>query len=401
VTTPDDPDRDDEDGANPFAGLPMFGDIARMMQGQGPLNWDIARQFAAMAASGGVSEANVDPKVRMELDELARIADMQVQQVTDLPTAVEGRPVSLVVMTPGTWAQRTLDDYRPLVTELATSLGQRGDMGELDDDATDPMAQMFAGLSKMMAPSMLGMAVGSMVGHLAARAFGQYDLPIPRPRGSELLIVPQTIDAFAEDWSLPLDELRLWVCLQEITAHAVLAVPHLRDALESQVRRHVAGFRPDASAIADRLGAVDLGDADALQALQKTLGDPEVLLGAVQTPEQRAALPYLDALVSVIVGYVDHAVDTGAAHLLGNPGQVAEAVRRRRIESSPDDVFVSKLLGLTLSRQQVDRGRAFVAGVVERAGDDGLRQLFESADSIPTPNEVDAPGLWLARLELE
>jgi putative hydrolase len=400
VTTPDDPDRDD-DASNPFAGLPMFADIARMMQGQGPLNWDIARQFAAMAASGGTTEANVEPRVRLELEELARIADMQVQQVTELPTAIDGKPVTLLVTTPGTWAQRTLDDYRPLVTELATSLGQRGDESELDeDDATDPMAQMFAGLSKMMAPSMLGMAVGSMVGHLASRAFGQYDLPIPRPRSSELLVVPQTIDAFADDWSLPVAELRLWVCLQEITAHAVLAVPHLREALEGYVRRHVAGFRPDSSVIADRLGSVDLGDADAMQALQQTLGDPEVLLGAVQTPEQRAALPYLDALVSVIIGYVDHAVDLGAAHLLGNPGQVAEAVRRRRIESSPDDVFVSKLLGLTLTRQQVDRGRAFVDGVVERAGDEGLRQLFDSADSIPTPNEVDAPGLWLARLEL-
>jgi len=97
-------------------------------------------------------------------------------------------------------------------------------------------------------------------------------------------------------------------------------------------------------------------------------------------------------------GIVTSAVAPSLSH--ATPRQVAEAVRRRRIESSPDDVFVSKLLGLSLTRQQVDRGRAFVTGVVERAGDEGLRQLFDSADSIPTPNEVDAPGLWLARLEL-
>ena len=29
---------------------------------------------------------------------------------------------------------------------------------------------------------MMGMAAGSMVGHLARASFGQYDLPIPRPR---------------------------------------------------------------------------------------------------------------------------------------------------------------------------------------------------------------------------
>ena len=42
------------------------------------------------------------------------------------------------------------------------------------------MAQMMAGLSKMMAPAMLGMAVGSMTGDLAQRRFGVHDLPIPR-----------------------------------------------------------------------------------------------------------------------------------------------------------------------------------------------------------------------------
>ena len=62
---------------------------------------------------------------------------------------------------------------------------------------------MMAGLSQMMAPAMLGMAVGSMVGQLAKRAFGQYDLPIPRPAAAELVLVPATIDAFAEEWSCP------------------------------------------------------------------------------------------------------------------------------------------------------------------------------------------------------
>ena len=59
------------------------------------------------------------------------------------------------------------------------------------------MAQMMAGLGKMMAPAMLGMSVGSMVGNLARSAFGVYDLPIPRATPS-LVFVPATIDAFAD-----------------------------------------------------------------------------------------------------------------------------------------------------------------------------------------------------------
>jgi putative hydrolase len=392
VSTPEEPDPQ-----NPFAGIPMFGEMMRMLQSQGPISWDLARQFAMTTATQGAAEQNVDPVVRISFQDLGRVAEMHVQNLTGLPTTVAGRAVEIVPTTPGIWAQRTLDAYRPLVNELATSLGQRPAAGTGDDD--DPAFAMMAGLSSMLTPAMLGMAIGSMVGQLAARAFGQYDLPIPREQRGELLVVAATVDAFAADWSLPVDEMRLWVCLQELAAHAVLNVAHVRDHVSGLVRRHVAGFRPDPSAVMDKLGSLDLGDADAMSALQRTLGDPEVLLGAVQTPEQRAQLPLLDAIVSVIVGYVDHIVDRAAATLIGSSGRIAEAARRRRVEASPEDVFVERLFGLTLTRSQVERGRNFVQGVLERAGDDGLQQLFRSAAELPTPAEVDAPGLWLARIE--
>ena len=76
-------------------------------------------------------------------------------------------------------------------------------------------------------------------------------------------------------------------------------------------------------------------------------------------------------------------------------------MRRRRIETSPDDVFVERLLGLHLTRQQVERGRAFIAGVIERGGAAAANQLLDVDGALPTPAELDAPGLWLARLEID
>jgi uncharacterized protein (DUF2342 family) len=76
-------------------------------------------------------------------------------------------------------------------------------------------------------------------------------------------------------------------------------------------------------------------------------------------------------------------------------------VRRRRVDSAPHDLFVQRLLGIHLDRALVARGRAFVAGVVERAGNGGLQPLLTDPSASPTPAEVDAPGLWLARIELE
>jgi uncharacterized protein (DUF2342 family) len=37
---------------------------------------------------------------------------------------------------------------------------------------------------------------------------------------------------------------------------------------------------------------------------------------------------------------------------------------------------------------------------VERAGEPGLARLWESAWELPTPAELEAPGLWLARIDL-
>jgi putative hydrolase len=390
-------DGDLPSGDNPFAGMPMFGEFAQMLAGQGPLNWDAAKQFAAVAATGGAAEANVEPSARIAMAELARILEMHVHDLTGLTTVFpEVTPV-----TPGVWAQRTLEAYRPLFTELATSLGRRPNAAVDLTDGADPMMAMMANLSQMMAPSMMGMAVGSMVGRMAARTFGQYDLPIPRGDNA-LLVVPPNIDAFAADWSLPADEMRLWVLAQELTGHTLFSMPSLRAQYAAIVRSYVGGFRPDPSAVAERMMNLELDEAaDPMRAVQQLLGDPTVLLGAVQSTEQAALAPQLDAATAAVVGCIDYLVDSVAVRVIGGDAlRIAEAVRRRRVESSPDDVFVHRLLGLRLTNEQVQRGKEFAGGVADRVGEAGLIALLGREAALPTPAEIDAPGLWIARLEL-
>lgn len=381
----------------PFAGMPFFGDLAKALAGQGPLNWDAARQFATLASTGGTSEPNVDPGVRIGYEALARIAEMHVGDLTGLTAP----PPRLELTTPGVWAQRTLEDYRPLFTELAQSLGRAPAAAETGlDGVPDGFAAMLGALSQMMAPAMLGMALGSMVGRLATRAFGQYDLPIPR-RADHLLVVPSTVDAFAAEWSLPVDEMRMWVLAQELTGHAVYAQAPVREAITALVRRHVAAFRPDASAVADAMSSVELDRGDPMESLQQMFSDPAVLLGAVRSPEQIELAPVLDAATAAVVGYVDYVVDAVAVRVVGGDAlRIAEAVRRRRVEATSEDVFVERLLGLHVTAPLVQRGKDFVAGVVDRAGEAVLHRLFTTASGLPTPAELEAPGLWLARLEL-
>ena len=393
-------DDDPGESIDPFAGLPLFGDLSRALSGQGPLNWDAAKQFALLAANGGgllagtgtSTSGNVDPAVRIKYGELAGIARLHVADVMQLEVPLTEPSVA----TPEQWAQQTLEAYRPLFTDLATSLGPSDDLPA--DVASDPLAQMMAGLGKMMAPAMLGMSVGSMVGNLARRAFGVYDLPIPRATPA-LVLVPATIDAFAEAWEIELDEMRLWVLAHELAGLTLLSIPHIADHLRSLVQRHVGAFRPDSSAIADKLTSLDMDQSDPMAAMQQAFGDPEVLLGAVRSPEQLALEPELDAAVAVTIGVIDWVVDAVAVRIIGgNALQIAEAARRRRADSTPDDIFVERLLGIRLGSEQTARGKAFVQGVVDRAGEHGLATLFNDPAAVPTPNEIEAPGLWLARV---
>ena len=396
VTTPDESPDDD-----PFRGVPIFGDLARLFRQQGSLSWDAARQLATAIATDGGSEPNVDPVERMKIEQLARVAELHVASETGLPVARSGAGLSIVPVTRGQWAQRTLDAYRPLFEELADSLHAPAapDLAREGLGPGDPMAWM-APLLEMIGPMMLGMTAGSMVGHLAQRTLGQYDLPIPRPGGDELLIVLSNIDAFGTAWSLEPDDLRLWVCLHDVATHAVLGVPHVRSRLDELLHRYLSGFEGDASGLEERLGRLDLANPGAIGDLQSSLGDPEVLLGAIQSPAQLALLPHLQALVAVVVGTVDHVLDRIGTTLIPSYARITEALRRRRVEESPSSRFVERLFGLELTQAQYDRGEAFVRGVLERAGDAGLARLWESERTLPTPAEVDAPGLWLARIEL-
>jgi len=383
----------------PFGGFPFFGDLSNLLGGMGGGGWDAAKQLAVAMATDGVSEPNVEPDTRMAIEQLARVAELQVTETLGLsPTS---GAVRVGAVTRSQWANEALTAYKPLFERLTGALAPEQAPTPTDDIGlgADPGAALFGQMMSMLGPMMLSMTAGSMVGHLAKRSLGQYDIPIPRT-GDEIHIVPANIDEFGESWSLDSQDLRLWVCLHEIAHHLVLTVPHVGGTLTDMLLEYAGGFRADPSALEERMAGLDLSNPSALSDLQSTLGDPEVILGAIQSPEQAMLKPRLDALTSVVVGVVDHTMDTVGEGLLGSYNQLTEALRRRRVEADPSDRFIERMLGLELTQAQYDRGTAFVSGVVDRAGQAGLGRLWENESMLPTPNEVDAPGLWLARIDL-
>lgn len=402
---------------NPFEGMPFFGDMLRMLGNQGPVQWDGARQLALSIATGGESEPNIDPLERIRFEQLSRVAELQVSSATGLSTSTTGRTVTVTPVTRSQWALRTLDTYKPLLETMAVALrpptsGQPGigdlsglgSSSELDqtDGFTDPTEAWLGQIMGLLSPMLLGMTAGSLVGHLATRSFGDFDLPIPRPASDDIQVLTTNIEAFAQDWSMDGDDLRLWACMHQITHHAVLGIPHVRARLDELLNQYAGAFESDPESLGSKFADLDLDPTggDPMAKFQELLGDPEVVLGAVRSERQNEIQPLIDTLVAVIGGYVDHIMDSVGTRLIGSYGQVTEAMRRRRVESAQSDRFVERLLGLELTQEHFDRGRAFVDGVVERSGREGLERLWSSAEVLPTPNELVAPGLWLARIDL-
>ncbi len=394
VTPPNEPyDGRVSTPGNPFEGL--FGELAKLLANQGAVNLQIARQTAQWLAVEGEAEPNIDPLERMRYEELARAADLQVGGATGLSTSVTGRALTIRPVTRSDFAGRTVDACAPLFEGLGSSLGRPGPKDE--DAPPDPAAQLLGGVTEMMGPLLLGLQAGALVGHHARSALGQYDLPLPRPASDELVVVPASVNSFAADWSLPPDEVRMWVCLVLVTHHAVLGRPHVRGRLDDLLGQYVRGFHADPGVIEEKLGSIDPTDPTSFQAV---LGDPGELLGAMQTPEQRQLLTRIDAMVAAIEGYVDHVVSTVGRQVVGSAPALVEAMRRRRSERGEAERLVEHLLGLEVGPAQHERGASFVAGVLERAGEEGLGRLWRSERELPTPAEVDAPGLWLERIDL-
>ena len=385
--------------------------VMRILQSTGPVNWEVARQTAEGVALEGRPEQSISAADRSQFEELAHAAQTLVVGETGLTATFATTPTTVG---PKGWVDLHLVAFKPVLEAMATTLGAAMQPGEDDPDAgpdalTDlpglsgtPFAAMaglpgMGNMMSMLAPALLGVQAGSMIGYLAQHALGRYDLPLPTSDAPSLCFVVENIDTFESEWSLPRDDLRFYVALHETVHAATRSVPWVRERLVELATRYVSNYEIDPSAFEAEFGMIDVQDPEALQQLT---ANPERVLGAMQSARQVAPRDELQRLTSVLEGYADHVLGLVGHRLIPTFDQIHEAMQRHRVERGEAERFIEGLLGLKLERAHYERGQAFVDGVVERAGLDGLNRLWDEPTMLPTPNELDAPGLWLARIDL-
>ncbi len=159
----------------------------------------------------------------------------------------------------------------------------------------------------------------------------------------------------------------------------------------------MSSYEIDPSAFEAEFGIIDPTDPSSMSGVAE---HPEALLGAMQSPRQQALLEELQLFTSVLEGYTDGVLERIGRKLVPTFNQIHEAMKRHRVERGEAARFIEGLLGLKLDREHYEQGEAFCQGVLERAGPEGLNRLWKRASMLPTRPELEAPGLWLARIDL-
>jgi len=374
-----------------FADAPLFRELQRVMSSSsGPVNWELARQVGvANAVESGPDPEPTEGDQRM-LDEAVRVAELQVGRFTGLAGPVDVAQVRAVRR--AAWVNANTESLKALLEPAARRLTdaiERSAGEQLPAEAA-PMA----GFLRQLSPMLLGAQVGQVLGTLAQRVLGQYDIAVPRSGPGQLLFVVPNLATFERDWSLDPREFRTFVALHEVTHRFEFAQGWVRDRFQALLDDYLSTLTLDIEALQSRFASVDPSDPDALARFADE--DDGGLFWADLDDEQRLKLGRIQAFMAAAEGYGDHVMQALGSEVLGTYPMIAEAMKRYREGEHGDPVF-ERLLGVDMKREQYRTGRAFCEVVVDQTDEATLARMWDAPESMPSLPELDEPRLWLAR----
>jgi coenzyme F420 biosynthesis associated uncharacterized protein len=203
--------------------------------------------------------------------------------------------------------------------------------------------------------------------------------------------VEENIRQTARALDVPLEPFRTWIALHETThAFEFEAHPWLRPYLSSRLQRQVRAFSQDATGLG----------RDALRGLGRALrgeGDGS-WIERIMSDEQRRLFRETQAVMSLLEGFGDYVMDEVGRELVPDVARISARFHERRERRSPMERAILRLTGMDLKLEQYKRGERFVAGIASIAGSPALRRLWDGPETLPRPEELDAPERWVSRV---
>ena len=340
------------------------------------IDWVVAERIATMVA--GTGETRVSS---LDLAPLARECEARVVTYTGLAPE---RPLP----TPEgigrrEWVSTNIDSMRALLDPVLSRAGQN--LGPLR-----PAMQIGVG-------ALLSTEVGVVLGYLAQRVLGQYELVLldeaVAERPPRLLFVLPNLAQVTRSFEADEREFMTWVALHEVT-HAVqfASVPWLHAHLAGLVKELLARaeVRIDAPRRLRIPGMEEIREL--VSALRR--GD---LVSIVTTSGERETLDRVQAVMAVVEGHAEHVMDAVAPDLVPSLDRLRAGIDRRRRSQSGLSRLVARLLGLDLKLRQYEQGKRFCDAVVRQGGVAALHHVFSAPEALPSLSELENPGDWLAR----
>jgi coenzyme F420 biosynthesis associated uncharacterized protein len=343
------------------------------------IDWILAQRIAEWVAGTGNGRIPVS-----DLTELAAISEDRVTAYTGLaPAKPLPEPEGI---SRKEWISSNITAMRALLDPVLQRAGEG--MGPLK-----PAMQIGAGLA-------LSGEVGVVLGYLAQRVLGQYELVLldeaVEDRPPRLLFVMPNLGQAVQAFGAEEEEFMTWVALHEVT-HAVqfAGVPWLHG--------HVAGLIKELLKSAElRIEGprkLRMPTGEELKRIGRALRSGD-FISLVTTDTERATLDRVQAVMAVIEGHAEHVMDAVAPDLLPSLPKLREALDNRRQSQSTIQRLLARLLGLEMKLKQYERGKYFCDAVVKARGKEALGHVFSSPEALPTLEELEDPDAWIARTGL-
>ena len=341
------------------------------------VDWTLAQQIARFAAGAPPSE-----DLGGQLPELAAESERHVGAYTGLELAHPAPPPEAVNR--AEWAETNL-------ATLATFLDPVADRLERRLEAAGPLA----GALRAVTGATLAAEAGLVVGYVAQRVLGQYEISLLQPESpTRLLFVAPNLERAARELDVDHDAFLAWIALHEMThVFQFSGVPWLREHLGSLLRRYLRSVEVRI----ERGAAGGLPSFPDVQQLVERFRDGG-LVALVQTREQRGIMDRLQAAMAVIEGYSEHVMDVVGAEVIESYEGLRDAMERRRRSRSAPERVLWRLLGLDLKMRQYELGHSFCDEVVAEGGIGLLNRVWEAPERLPTLRELDRPGDWSVRI---
>jgi coenzyme F420 biosynthesis associated uncharacterized protein len=250
---------------------------------------------------------------------------------------------------------------------------------------------------------MLSTQIGVLVGYLARRVLGQYDIALlgeAPPSAGKLYFVEPNLVQVEQTLGVPPHELRRWIALHEAThAHEFELYPWVRTYLNGSLRQYLRLLIDDMRGRESGAGIEPSTLLTLMNRFVANLRHGHNVINALMTPQQRELMSRLQALMALAEGYSNHVMNNVGKELLPNFNMIHERVEHRQRQRSQVEQLFLKITGLSLKMEQYRLGEQFVDAVVSQRGIAFVNRAWQSPEALPTEAEIRDPGHWIGRME--